>query len=126
ALLLDIDFDQGAATSSRPVIAFRIELAARRARIRAGIGLVELAGLAVINHHAVPGPGTAAEIAVVPAHCAAICGREFLGLDLLQLVAVGAADPRDLALAQAPDIAFLVEGIIAAHRRIDWLLNVPM
>ena len=44
----------------------------------------------------------------------------------LELAAVGAADAADLALAAAPDIVFLVERIVAAHRRVDRLLDVPV
>src|SRR5204863_5528401 len=92
AFVLDVELDQGAAAAGRPVIAGGVELAARRARIRAGVGFVHFAGLAVVDDDAVARPGTAAEVTVIPAQGAAIGGGELLGLDGQHLAAVAAVD----------------------------------
>src|SRR5262249_16282340 len=121
-----VEFHQHAAAAARPVIALRIELAARRPAMMAAVGLEHLAGPGVGDDDAVTRPGPAAEIAAVPAHRAAIgAGKLFRGIAPPD-VAGERIDLGHRLAARAPDEAVGVDGVVAAHRRVHRLRYLPL
>src|SRR5215471_10284275 len=125
-LLGDIELDKQSTAAPRPIIPEGIELAARGPAVRTGVGLEDFARFGVDHDHAVAWPGAAAEIAAVVAHRAAVSLCEFLGRIILHHFTGERVDLADVLAAHAPDKAFGVERVIAAHRCVDRLGNVPM